>query len=75
MEFSLIVEYFHRRYGIQHFGDHVFVNWGINLFVLFFVVNVFPEVSLLSINDSHSESEHIVLDCFALHQQADSPLV
>ena len=46
MECSLVVESFHRYFGIQNFGDHVFINWGINLFVLFFVLNVFPEVSL-----------------------------
>ena len=49
LEFSLVIECFHLWFGIQNFGEHVLINWGINLFVVVFVLSVIPEVS--SIND------------------------
>ena len=45
LELSLGVECFHLWLGIQSFGEHVIINWAINLFVLFFVLRVIPDVS------------------------------
>ena len=48
LEFSLVIECFHLWFGIQNFGEHVLINWAINLFVLHFVLSVIPEVSDMS---------------------------
>ena len=45
LELSIGVECLHVWFGIQKFSERVLINWLINLFVLFCVLSVIPEVS------------------------------
>ena len=47
LELSFVIELLHLWMGVQKFGEHVIVNWIINLFVMYFVLDVSPHVSNL----------------------------
>ena len=47
LELSFLIELVHLWMGISNFGQHVIINWLLNLTVMYFVLDVAPHVSSL----------------------------